>query len=51
MGTNNTLPKQAIEDFKKLYTKKFKKELADDEATKHANALFALYMAVYGTPR
>jgi len=51
MEANKKLPKQAIEEFKKLYVKKFKKELSDEEATRKANNLFALYIAVYGSSK
>lgn len=49
METNNMLPEQAIEEFKKLYLKRFKKELTDKEAAQRANNLFTLYIAVYGS--
>jgi len=42
------LPKEAIEEFKKLYTKNYGIELSDEEATRRANNLVALYAAVYG---
>ncbi|MCX6719904.1 MAG: hypothetical protein NTV36_02245 [Candidatus Staskawiczbacteria bacterium] len=42
------LPKEAIEEFKKLYAKNFGVELSDEEASRRANNLVALYEAVYG---
>ncbi len=42
------LPKEAIEEFKKLYVKNYGIELSDEEATRRANNLVALYGAVYG---
>jgi len=49
MGTNNALPKEAIEEFKAIYKKNFNKDLSDQEATFRANNLFNLYQAVYGS--
>jgi hypothetical protein len=40
------LPKEGIEEFKKLYKKSFGKELNDVEATRRANNLVAFYRAV-----
>lgn len=48
MPTNNLLPQEAIEEFKKIYFKAFGKELTQAEAQKHATDLFQLYDAVYG---
>ena len=42
------LPKEAIEQFKKLYSKNYGIQLSDEEATRRANNLVALYEAVYG---
>ena len=42
------LPKEAIKEFKKLYFKNYQIELSDEEATRRANNLVALYGAVYG---
>lgn len=42
------LPKEAIEEFKRLYAKNYDIELSDEEATRRANNLVALYAAVYG---
>lgn len=47
MQTNNLLPQEAVDEFKKLYKKQFKKDLSDKEAAYRANNLFALYQAVY----
>ncbi len=41
------LPKEAIEEYKKLYAKNYGVELSDEEATRRANNLVALYSAVY----
>lgn len=49
MQANNSLPKEAIEEFKAIYKAKFGKELSDEEATTRANNLFGLYEAVYGS--
>ncbi|MCX6718360.1 MAG: hypothetical protein NTY81_02020 [Candidatus Staskawiczbacteria bacterium] len=42
------LPKEAIEEFKKLYAKNYGIELLDEEATRRANNFVGLYEAVYG---
>ena len=41
------LPKEAIEEFKKLYFRNYKIQLSDKEATRRANNLVALYGAIY----
>jgi len=51
MQADNSLPKKEIEEFKRLYKKIYKVELSDEEATRRANNLFALYLAVYGSSR
>jgi hypothetical protein len=40
------LPKEAIQDYKRLYKKRFGKELDDAEASRRANNLVAFYRAV-----
>ncbi len=42
------LPKEAIEEFKKLYLARFGGELSYDEASFRANNLVNLYKFVYG---
>jgi len=42
------LPKEAIEEFKRLYKEHFKVDLSDEEASRRANNLVNLYGAVYG---
>ena len=42
------LPKEAIEEFKKLYAKHYCVELSDEEARKRASNLVDLFTAVYG---
>lgn len=42
------LPKEAIEEYKKLYAKNYGVKLSDKEAIRRANNLVALYTAVYG---
>jgi len=44
------LPKEAIEEFKKLYKNRFGIELSDEEASRRANNLVNLYKAVYSEP-
>lgn len=44
------LPKEAIEEFKKICKQKFKKDLSDIEASRRANNLLNLYKAVHGAP-
>jgi len=44
------LPKEAIEEFKKLYKDRFGVELSDEEASRRANNLVNLYKAVYSEP-
>lgn len=41
------LPKEAIEEFKKLYRKRFGVDLGDEEAARRANNLVNLYRFVY----
>ena len=41
------LPKNAIEEFKKIYKKSYGVELSDEDATNKANRLVNLYKAVY----
>lgn len=43
------LPKEAIEEFKKLYKERFKVELSDEEAAFRATNLINLYEIVRGT--
>ena len=45
---NFMLPKEAIKEYKKIYAKNYGVELSDEEATRRANNLVALYIAVYG---
>lgn len=45
---NFMLPKEAVEEFKKLYFEDFGIQLSDEEASYRANNLVALYTAVYG---
>ena len=40
------LPKEAIQEYKRLYKKRFGKELDDVEASRRANNLVAFYRAV-----
>ncbi len=42
------LPKEAIKEFKELYSKNYGLELSDEEASRRANNIIALYGAVYG---
>jgi hypothetical protein len=42
------LPKEAIEEFKKMYKKRFGVELTDAEASFRANNLVNLYKVVFG---
>ncbi len=42
------LPPEAIEEYKKLYEKRFGIKLSDEEAVFRANNLVRLYTAVYG---
>ena len=42
------LPQEAIEEYKKLYEKRFGIKLSDEEAVFRANNLVKLYKAVYG---
>jgi hypothetical protein len=43
------LPKDAIDEFKKLYKARFKVDLSDEEAALRANNLVNLYEVVYGS--
>ena len=42
------LPKEAIEEFKKLYAKHYGAKLSDEEARRRASNLVDLFAAVYG---
>lgn len=42
------LPQEALEEYKKLYEKRFGIKLSDEEAVFRANNLVKLYTAVYG---
>ena len=42
------LPKEAINEFKKIYQRIYGMKLTDEEALKRANNLVSLYKAVYG---
>jgi len=42
------LPKEAIQEFKRIYAKIYRIELSDEEASRRANNLVTLYRAVYG---
>lgn len=44
------LPKEAIQEFKKLYVVRFGIELTDEEASRRANNLVSLYKFVYAEP-
>lgn len=44
------LPKEAIQEFKKLYLTRFGVELTDEEASRRANNLVSLYKFVYDKP-
>ena len=41
------LPKEAIEEYKKIYKNAYHVELSEDEATEMANDLFEFMRAVY----
>ena len=43
------IPKEAVEEFKKIYKKKFKVDLSNKEALRRATNLLNLYKAVYGS--
>jgi hypothetical protein len=43
------LPKEAIEEFKKIYKKTFNGELSNDEALYKASMLLNLYKTVWGS--
>jgi hypothetical protein len=43
------LPKDAIEEFKKIYKKKFNEELSNEEAIYKASTLLNLYKTVWGS--
>lgn len=49
MQASDLLPKEAIDEFKEIYKKKFGKELDDKEGSFRANNLFNLYVSVYGS--
>lgn len=44
------LPKEATEEFKKLYLARFGIQLTDEEASRRANNLVSLYKFVYAEP-
>ncbi len=43
------LPKEAIEEFKELFKKRFKEELTDEEAHRKATKLLDLFKTIYGS--
>ena len=43
------IPKEAVEEFKKIYKKNFGVNLSDKEALRRATNLLNLYKAVYGS--
>lgn len=43
------LPKEAVEEFKKLFKKRFKEDLTDEEAYRRATKLLDLFKVVYGS--
>jgi len=45
------LTKEAIQEFKEIYKKVFKKELSDEEAFRMASNLLNLYRVVYGNDK
>ena len=47
MEANKVLPKEAIDEFIKLYEARFNKKLSQGEAARRANNLYFLYEAVY----
>lgn len=51
MQANYILPKEAVEEFKRIYKKKFNVDLSDEEAVRRANNLLNLYRAVYGSTK
>ena len=44
---NFMLPKEGIEEYKKLYAKNYGVELSDEEATRRANNLVVLYRRLW----
>lgn len=43
------IPKEAVEEFKKIYKKEFGVDLSNKEALRRATNLLNLYRAVYGS--
>lgn len=41
------LPKEAIQEFKQIYHRKFGEELNDEEATEKANRVYNLHKALF----
>ncbi len=41
------LPREAVEEFKKIYRERFGKEISDKGALEKAYRLFGLYKAIY----
>ncbi len=44
------LPKEAIEEYKSIYKKRFGVDLTDKQAVTKATRLFCLYKAIYESP-
>jgi len=42
------IPKEALEEFKLLYKKRFRVELSDEETYRRASKLLDLYKTIYG---
>lgn len=47
METDNVIPKEALEEFKELYQKRFRTELSEEEAYRRASKLLDLYKLIY----
>jgi len=44
------IPQQSLEKFKKLYEKRFKEKISDQEALKRATRILNIYRLLYGPP-
>jgi len=44
------ISKKSLDKFKKLYKRRFKKELSDAEALQRATRILNLYRIIYGSP-
>jgi predicted nucleic acid-binding protein len=48
MEIDNVIPQKALEEFKELYKKRFRKDLSDEEVYRKASKILDLFEVIYG---